>query len=74
VRASYDGVPGHPALLESRLFEELLSLRGDEGARRVFKSANTYLVPCEDVAIPADVDQIGDLAAVSGLPPPSAAQ
>src|SRR6202035_5387732 len=32
VRASYDGVPGHPALLEESLFDALLALRGDEGA------------------------------------------
>jgi CTP:molybdopterin cytidylyltransferase MocA len=62
VRASYDGVPGHPALLERSLFDALLALRGDEGARGVFKSANTHLVPCDDVAVPTDVDVIGDLA------------
>jgi molybdenum cofactor cytidylyltransferase len=65
VRGSYGGVPGHPALLEGELFDGLLALRGDEGARGVFKSANTYLVPCDDVAVPIDVDVIGDLAAVS---------
>jgi CTP:molybdopterin cytidylyltransferase MocA len=65
VRASYDGVPGHPALLEGSLFEALLALRGDEGARDVFKSANTHLVVCDDVAVPTDVDVIDDLAALS---------
>jgi len=65
VRASYDGVPGHPALLEGSLFEALLALRGDEGARGVFKSANTHLVVCDDVAVPTDVDVIDDLAALS---------
>jgi len=65
VRASYGSVPGHPALLEGVLFDALLELQGDEGARGVFTSANTYLVPCDDVAVPTDVDVIGDLAAVS---------
>ncbi len=65
VRASYDGVPGHPALLEDSLFDDLLALHGDEGARGVFKSANTHLIPCGDVAVPTDVDVIGDLAALS---------
>ncbi|HEY5318136.1 MAG TPA: nucleotidyltransferase family protein [Solirubrobacteraceae bacterium] len=65
VRASYDGVPGHPALLEGSLFDALLTLRGDEGARGVFKSANTHLVPCDDVAVPDDVDEVGDLTALS---------
>jgi CTP:molybdopterin cytidylyltransferase MocA len=58
-------VPGHPALLEGSLFEALLALRGDEGARDVFKSANTHLVVCDDVAVPTDVDVIDDLAALS---------
>jgi CTP:molybdopterin cytidylyltransferase MocA len=66
VRASYDGVPGHPALLEASLFDVLLELRGDEGARAVFKSASTHTVPCADIAVPTDVDVIDDLAALSG--------
>jgi CTP:molybdopterin cytidylyltransferase MocA len=65
VRASYDGVPGHPALIEGRLFGTLLELRGDAGARGVFKAANTHLVPCEDVAGPEDVDRAADLEALS---------
>jgi len=65
VRGSYGGVPGHPALLEASLFDALLALSGDEGARSVFKSANTHLVPCDDVAVPTDVDVVGDLAALS---------
>ena len=68
-RASYDGAPGHPALLERSLFDALLALRGDEGARGVFKSANTHLVPCDDIAVPADVDVIGDLAALGESSP-----
>jgi molybdenum cofactor cytidylyltransferase len=67
IRASYDGVPGHPALLESSVFDALLALQGDEGARGVFKSAGTHLVACEDVAVPTDVDEVGDLEAVSAL-------
>ena len=65
VRGSYDGVPGHPALLEGSLYDALLALRGDEGARGVFKSANTHLVACDDVAVPTDVDEVADLAALS---------
>jgi CTP:molybdopterin cytidylyltransferase MocA len=65
IRASYDGVPGHPALLEASLFDALLALRGDEGARGVFKATATHLVPCDDVAVPTDVDEVADLAALS---------
>lgn len=66
VRASYAGVPGHPALLEAALFDTLLALHGDAGARGVFDPAFTHLVPCDDVAVPTDVDLVGDLAALSG--------
>ncbi|HWF73352.1 MAG TPA: nucleotidyltransferase family protein [Solirubrobacteraceae bacterium] len=65
VRASYEGVPGHPALLEDSLFDALLELHGDEGARGVFKAANTHLVPCGDIADLVDVDEVGDLEALS---------
>jgi CTP:molybdopterin cytidylyltransferase MocA len=64
VRASYAGKPGHPALLEDSLFETLLALRGDAGARGVFDPAFTHLVPCDDVAVPTDVDVVADLAAL----------
>jgi len=35
VCARYGGKPGHPVVLEHRLFSELLRLRGDMGARDV---------------------------------------
>ena len=35
VRATYDGAPGHPVVLERSLFAELGALRGDTGARNV---------------------------------------
>jgi len=69
VRASYAGVPGHPALLEDSLFDTLLGLRGDAGARGAFDPATTHLVPCEDVAAATDVDLAGDLAALSEQAP-----
>lgn len=69
VRGSYEGVPGHPALLESSLFEKLLALHGDAGARGVFDPATTFLVPCDDVATPIDVDIAADLEALSGPSP-----
>jgi CTP:molybdopterin cytidylyltransferase MocA len=64
VRASYAGKPGHPTLLEDSLFDTLLALKGDEGARGVFDPAFTKIVPCDDVADPTDVDVTGDLEAL----------
>ncbi|MEA2198177.1 MAG: hypothetical protein QOJ25_2228 [Solirubrobacteraceae bacterium] len=66
VRASYAGKPGHPTLLEDSLFDTLLALSGDEGARGVFDPAFTKLVPCDDVADPTDVDVADDLVALTG--------
>lgn len=65
VRASYAGKPGHPTLLEDSLFDTLLALEGDEGARGVFNPAFTKIVPCDDVADPTDVDVVGDLDALT---------
>jgi molybdenum cofactor cytidylyltransferase len=71
-RASYAGKPGHPTLLEDSLFDTLLALKGDEGARGVFNPASTKIVACDDVADPIDVDEAGDLEALkraSSTPP-----
>lgn len=64
VRASYADKPGHPTLLEDALFETVLALTGDEGARGAFDPSFTLLVPCDDVADPTDVDVSADLAAL----------
>lgn len=69
VRASYDGKPGHPTLLEASLFDTALALKGDEGARGVFKPEFTRLVPCDDIAVPTDIDVVADLRAMSTEPP-----
>jgi len=68
IRATYGGVPGHPTLLEGELFDAVHDLSGDEGARGLFESADTHFVPCDDIAIPTDVDEVGDLAALSASP------
>lgn len=65
VRATYAGKPGHPTLLEEALFDTLLALTGDAGARGVFDPSFTHLVPCDDIAVPTDVDLVEDLAALS---------
>jgi len=62
VRATYDGVPNHPTVIESSLFAAVAALRGDEGARSLLGGAR--LVPCDGLGAPDDVDTPEDLARV----------
>ena len=52
VAASYDGIRGHPVLLDRRVWDDV----ADEGAR----SLPALLVPCDDLGAPGDVDRPGD--------------
>jgi molybdenum cofactor cytidylyltransferase len=62
VRATYDGRPGHPVVIERPLFERVLELRGDAGARALFEGgAEVKEVGCEDVASGLDVDTLDAL-------------
>ena len=61
VRATYDGQPGHPVLLERGLFDAVYALRGDTGAREVLRGARVTEVPCDGLGDPADVDTPADL-------------
>jgi molybdenum cofactor cytidylyltransferase len=56
MRASYEGTPGHPVLLERRLLPEVASLRGDGGARELLARRPTATVPCDGLGEPLDVD------------------
>jgi molybdenum cofactor cytidylyltransferase len=56
VRATYDGVPGHPVLLERRLFERMRDVTGDHGARNLLISMQTREIPCDDLGGGQDVD------------------
>jgi molybdenum cofactor cytidylyltransferase len=60
VRATYDGDPGHPVLLERVLFAAALELEGDAGARALFSGREDAVVevPCEDLGSAADVDTV----------------
>jgi CTP:molybdopterin cytidylyltransferase MocA len=61
VRATYDGKPGHPVLLERSLFDGVRALRGDTGARELLRDARVIEVPCDGLGDPADVDTPDDL-------------
>jgi nicotine blue oxidoreductase len=53
VAASYDGVRGHPVVLDRTVWERV----PDEGAR----AYDPVLVPCDDLGSPGDVDRPEDL-------------
>lgn len=61
VRATYDGAPGHPVLLERELFPAVRELSGDVGARDVLRGARVTDVPCDGLGDPGDVDTPADL-------------
>jgi molybdenum cofactor cytidylyltransferase len=60
VAAGYNGVQGVPALFASLIFDQLLSLEGDKGARHLIRSLeHVETVQMEESAF--DVDTPGDL-------------
>jgi CTP:molybdopterin cytidylyltransferase MocA len=64
VRATYHGAPGHPVLLERRLFERMRDVTGDHGARNLLISVRTREVPCDDLGGGQDVDTPAQLDAL----------
>jgi nicotine blue oxidoreductase len=63
VRATYNGTPVHPTLIERDLWAQLLALRGDHGAAGVIGESGFTAVACDDLASPADIDTPEDLNA-----------
>ena len=56
-RASYAGVPGHPVLIGSEHWAEVMQdATGDRGARDFLAGREVTLVECGDLATGADVD------------------
>jgi molybdenum cofactor cytidylyltransferase len=64
VRATYDGKPGHPVLLERRLFGRMRDVTGDHGARNLLLSVRTREVACDDLGGGEDVDTPAQLDAL----------
>lgn len=65
VRATFDGLPGHPVLLARALFPAIAALEGDVGARAVLAGVDVVEVPCGAGAV-LDVDTPADLEALDG--------
>jgi len=69
VRATYDGVPGHPVLIGREHWPGVISLaRGDRGARDYLRVHHPVEVECGDIGSGADVDIAEALPPGSRLP------
>jgi molybdenum cofactor cytidylyltransferase len=64
IRATYNGSPGHPVLLERDLFEALRDVTGDKGARNLLMSVPVRDIPCDDLGGGEDVDTPAELDAL----------
>jgi len=60
--ATYDGIRGHPVLLDRSLWREARKLRGDVGARALMDRHPVTEVDCTGTGEPTDVDTLADLA------------
>jgi molybdenum cofactor cytidylyltransferase len=56
VRATYDGRPGHPVLLERRLLDHVRELSGDTGARDLLIGDHVRVWECGRLCDPTDID------------------
>jgi molybdenum cofactor cytidylyltransferase len=62
--AQHLGRRGHPVGFSAELFSELLSLTGDEGARRLLARYPAFGVEVDDPGVLMDIDTVADLHAV----------
>jgi len=62
--AQYRGRRGHPVAFASELYSELVTLSGDEGARRLTARYPAFGVEVDDPGVLIDVDTLEDLSAV----------
>jgi molybdenum cofactor cytidylyltransferase len=60
IAAEYSGTTGVPALFARPLFNELMQLEGDQGARSIIRRrSNVQTIPLDEAAI--DIDSLADL-------------
>jgi len=64
LRAAYDGRPGHPVLIERRLFAPLIAAPAEANPAALLREAGVEIVECGDLGDPADVDTPEQLAAL----------
>ncbi len=61
LRPTCNGTPGHPVIFGRALWDELMSLHGNTGARPLLTRYGEQRVPVDDAGIHRDVDHPGDL-------------
>ncbi len=64
VRATYDGVPGHPVALGRAMLRGVAQLSGDVGARELLSGATVRTFEAAGLCDPADVDTPEELEAL----------
>jgi molybdenum cofactor cytidylyltransferase len=64
VRATYDGVPGHPVALGRAMLPRVVQLSGDAGARDLLGGADVMTFEAARLCDPADVDTPEELEAL----------
>jgi molybdenum cofactor cytidylyltransferase len=69
--AQYRGRRGHPVGFDAELFSELITLDGDEGARRIVARYPAHAVEVDDAGVLLDIDTPEDLARARGEALPS---
>ena len=62
--AQYRGIQGHPVGFGTELFSELMTLQGDEGARRIVARYAAQPITVDDPGVHVDVDTADDLGRV----------
>jgi len=65
--AQHQGRRGHPVGFAAELFSDLMSLSGDEGARRLLARYPAHAVEVDDPGVLVDIDTADDLAAACKL-------
>jgi molybdenum cofactor cytidylyltransferase len=69
VYAQHEGLRGHPVGFAAELYSELVSLSGDEGARRLVARYPAFGIELDDPGILVDIDTTEDLESAASLKP-----
>ena len=65
--AQHTGRRGHPVGFSAELYSELVTLNGDEGARRLIARYPSHAVDVDDPGVLMDVDTVADLSHVRAI-------
>lgn len=68
IASRYSGTLGVPAIIPAELFDDLLALRGDQGARALISAQGEHVIAIDCAAAAVDIDQPSDLADLTRNP------